>query len=219
LLPEKYSPINKVGSGNQKCYLAEISDQLVNLILFRIEHDNSFTIDEVGELARQWQTEHSVNQILKSGLNETEKEQLILARSGQGQFKKNLLTFESKCRFTGVSDPSYLIASHMKPWKVSDNNERLDGNNGLLLSPHVDKLFDKGWVSFSNQGDVLVHGKAIPILKAWRLDKIQNIGIFTQQQIRYLTYHRENVFRSINSRDLEEQMLQPQTEVVVQHSQ
>src|SRR5262249_42341496 len=63
---------------------------------------------------------------------------------------------ESACRVTGVTDKRFLVASHIKPWRVSSNDERLDGANGLILSPHIDKLFDQGWISFSDDGDLLI---------------------------------------------------------------
>ena len=75
---------------------------------------------------------------------ETVRQQLAQARVGQGLFRSNVLHIEKVCRVTGVSDPNFLIASHIKPWKVSDNAERLDGSNGLMLAPHIDRLFEKG---------------------------------------------------------------------------
>lgn len=71
----------------------------------------------------------------------TEKEQLIKARRGQGVFRTRLESIEDSCRLTGATNTRMLVASHIKPWRDCSNVERLDGNNGLLLSPHVDKLF------------------------------------------------------------------------------
>ena len=63
---------------------------------------------------------------------------------------------ETHCRVTGVNRPEHLIASHCKPWRDSDNAERLDGENGLLLTPSIDHLFDRGFISFENNGELLV---------------------------------------------------------------
>ena len=77
-----------------------------------------------------------------SSIPETMKEQLLKSRQGQGKFRTELGKMENKCRITQVDDPDYLTACHIKPWSKSTNQERLDGNNGLLLSPHIHHLFD-----------------------------------------------------------------------------
>ncbi|WP_410488879.1 HNH endonuclease [Aeromonas hydrophila] len=60
---------------------------------------------------------------------------------------------ESACRVTGVTNKALLIASHIKPWsKCVDNEERLNGHNGLLPSPHINNLFDHGMLTFSDTG-------------------------------------------------------------------
>lgn len=101
--------------------------------------------------------DYQINQInLDSDIPDTEKSQLILARRGQGLFRRRLEYIESGCRLTGVSDRAHLRASHIKSWRDSTNRERLDGNNGLLLAPHVDHLFDRGFISFEDNGKLLV---------------------------------------------------------------
>jgi putative restriction endonuclease len=100
------------------------------------------------------------------------------------------------CRITGISDQNYLVASHIKPWCESDNNERLDGNNGLLLSPHIDRLFDRGWISFEDDGRLIVCNDATKqVMNAWGLDHNLNVGNFSDCQKRYLAYHREAILK------------------------
>jgi putative restriction endonuclease len=102
-----------------------------------------------------------------------------------------------KCRLTGVSEIKLLIASHIKPWgKCQTSFERLDGNNGLLLSPHVDRLFDRGYISFSEDGSLLV-SKQIQndILISWGIDPNLNVGMFLPEQETYLQFHRREVFK------------------------
>jgi putative restriction endonuclease len=66
-------------------------------------------------------------------------------------------TIETACRLTGVTNPSLLIASHIKPWRLCETaEERLDGMNGLLLTPDADHLFDRGFISFEEDGRVRV---------------------------------------------------------------
>ena len=72
---------------------------------------------------------------------ETEREAIVLARRGQGTFKANVMRIERACRITGVTREEHLRASHCKPWRDSSNEERLDGENGLLLTPNADPLF------------------------------------------------------------------------------
>jgi hypothetical protein len=74
------------------------------------------------------------------------KAQLGQARIGQGQFRKAVLTLEPACRVTGITQPPYLVASHIKPWAVCVGDEHVDGANGLMLAPHVDHLFHTGRV-------------------------------------------------------------------------
>ena len=88
------------------------------------------------------------------------------------------------------------MASHIKPWRVCSNAERLDGNNGLLLSPHVDKLFDQGWISFADDGTVLCADNPTRELMGLRkLDVEADAGKFSKAQRVYLTYHRKEVYR------------------------
>ena len=91
------------------------------------------------------------------GLKETERNYLRSARVGQGEFREKLITkFRSKCPVTGITEKRLLVASHIKPWKVCNNYERLDLHNGILLSALADKLFDQGLVTFQDNGDVVI---------------------------------------------------------------
>ena len=123
---------------------------------------------------------------------------MILARRGQGKFRERVSMIERACRITQVNRPEHLIASHCKPWRdCESNDERLDGENGLLLTPTVDHLFDRGFISFENNGDVLVSPvahreslKRMGIEVATRL----NVGAFSEGQRHYLDFHQEAVF-------------------------
>lgn len=126
----------------------------------------------------------------------TTREAVISARVGQGIYRDNLEQIESCCRVTGVSDRRFLIASHIKPWRLSTNDERLDGNNGLLLSPHIDRLFDGGYITFSDRGEMFVASRDIT-------DSLIKFGIsdclikrpFSKEQNAYLEYHRTNSYK------------------------
>jgi len=151
------------------------------------------TSDEECKAQADDQAESELRQRLRSG--STELEQLIKARRGQGTYRKNLQMVESSCRVTGLTDSQHLRASHIKPWRASTDRERLDGCNGLLLSPHIDHLFDNGYISFTASGALMVSKRLNPeIIERWGLDVARNVGTFSAQQRRYLAYHRTKVF-------------------------
>lgn len=88
-------------------------------------------------------------------ITETERNALTRARVGQGLFRERLIEFWHGCSISSFSHYDILMASHIKPWRVSDNQQRLDVYNGLLLLPNFDKLFDKGYISFDDSGKVV----------------------------------------------------------------
>lgn len=121
---------------------------------------------------------------------------MIKARRGQGVFRSNVLLHETACRVTHVSDAKHLKASHIKPWRHASDVERLDGANGLLLSPHIDHLFDEGYVTFSaSQSLEIVPEVRTKLLDAWGIDAGVQVGEFSNDQNAYLDYHRANVFK------------------------
>ena len=87
---------------------------------------------------------------------ETDREAIIKARLGQGRFRTGVLAVWGGCAVTGCAEPAVLRASHIKPWRLSDNRERLDPFNGLMLTANLDALFDAGLVGFSDTGGILL---------------------------------------------------------------
>lgn len=124
---------------------------------------------------------------------DTEKENLIKCRIGQGKFRDQLIEYWNGCSVTGFKNIDLLVASHIKPWRNSSNKERLDVYNGLLLTPNLDKLFDKGYISFSDNGKILISDE---------LSEYNLFGISTDIRItidekhqKYLLFHRENIYK------------------------
>jgi predicted restriction endonuclease len=147
--------------------------------------------------------EHHIESKIESDrqLPETEREALIVARRGQGLFKQRVMQVETRCRITGVTNPIHLRASHCKPWRDSSNEERLNGENGLLLTPTMDHLFDRGFISFEDSGLVIVSPVAhAPSLNRMGIatDRVINVGTFTQGQKQFLDYHRESVLLQVH---------------------
>ena len=195
MLPDKHSPLQSNGNGNQGCYLAAIDPKLGKYLIHIIKPGNLEEVAETTELIIEQEELRALDDLQNSNIDSTEKLQLSKARVGQGKFRKNVESIETCCRVTGTKDKTMLIASHMKPWRLADNFERLDGSNGLLLSPHIDKLFDKGWISFSDDGELLcATDRAFSLLTQWGVNLPLNVGDFTLEQKRYLNFHRKNVF-------------------------
>jgi hypothetical protein len=197
LLPTQNSPLDKNGDGSESCYLASISDSLASLLLGLMSDEDVLAVTETAEESRDSrESDAETKKILEAPIGETEKKQLVNARKGQGKYRHNVEAVEHDCRLTRVTHRSFLVASHIKPWAKSTNAERLDGQNGLLLSPHADRLFDRGWISFQDNGDILcANDLTARTMRAWGLDPSANVGAFSDQQKAYLTYHREHVYK------------------------
>lgn len=200
LLPKKYAPIQSSGVGNQKFYLSSIHDKLGFLLLSIAENSETGLKDTISVIRRNVAEGIEQQAILREAISHTERQQLIWARCGQGVFRSNVEKVEKSCRLTGVTDGAVLIASHIKPWRLSNNSEKLDGNNGLLMSPHVDKLFDGGWISFADDGRVLVAGSKVrALMTAWGLQPDIRVGAFNAEQQAYLDYHRRHILKILDS--------------------
>lgn len=128
--------------------------------------------------------------------SKTERESIILARVNQGKFRADLFEkFNGKCAVTGVDTPELLVASHILPWAKANNKQRLDPENGLLLSVHYDKLFDRGFISFDDHGKVIVSDDLKESVRdIFSLGRDQQIDV-TEESKGYLKFHREMVFR------------------------
>lgn len=124
--------------------------------------------------------------------NKTERKGLVTSRVGQGYYRQSLVDkFDGKCAATGCDLGDILIASHILPWRISNDEERLDVENGILLSPNYDALFDKHLISFNDEGEILIS----PLLSQ---DDCVRLGIDDEARIAisngmkpYLSQHRE----------------------------
>ena len=123
----------------------------------------------------------------------TERATMIQARIGQGNYRRKLLDlWNGQCALTGCDVEEVLRASHAKPWKTSNNQERLDPYNGLLLAAHVDALFDTGLIGFSDTGKILLSEKITPQqLKALGIETSQTLRFVNSQHHKYLAAHRK----------------------------
>ena len=133
-------------------------------------------------------------------IKETQKATLIQARVGQGEYKRKLLNmWSSQCAVTGYADERFLIASHIKPWRLATNIERLDINNGLILTPNLDKAFDRGLITFAPQNGQIIISRYLP--------KPEMLGITPELSLRYLPsglknyleFHEQSIFLNVIS--------------------
>ena len=198
LLPKKYSPIQANGNGNQTAYLASISSELAGLLIKLLDDPGLEQQLQAGSqgLEAPFAADELEDDVwARDDIPETDKEQLVLSRRGQGVFRRGLERIEPCCRITKIREREHLRASHIKPWRDSSDYERLDCNNGLLLAPHIDHLFDRGYLTFTNDGRVCLSSKlSSATALALGVDVNQNVGSFNPRQQAYLAYHRENVF-------------------------
>lgn len=197
-LPQKYSPIQISGDGLQSVYLAAVPDDLAAEIISLLGETYDSAVHEllerVGSNCAGDALEESIRG--RTDIGATTKAQLVQARRGQGIFKDNVRRNENACRVTGVSDIKHLRASHIKPWSESTDEEKLNGCNGLLLAPHIDHLFDKGFISFSDDGNLMISEQLDrQILSVWGVPDGKNVGRFNEQQMTFLAYHRNKVFK------------------------
>lgn len=199
-LPAKYSPLQKNGNGLESVYLAEIPGSMAAVLAELIGPEYEAVLAELRGEAEETDAESEAQETAIKGrtdIGATTKEQLVKSRRGQGIFKANVRLNEKACRVTGVADPMHLRASHIKPWKDSNDEEKLNGCNGLLLSPHVDHLFDKGLISFKDDGILLLSPVLDPtVLARWGITPTLNVGKFSHEQSVFLNYHRQKVFKS-----------------------
>lgn len=196
-LPTKYSPLQSNGNGCQKCYLAEVPQLMAKAIIDSIGEEAERIVSHASN-ARGNAIEKAI--VSDPNIGETEKQALVKSRIGQGQFRIRVMKVEKCCRITGIEENEHLFACHIKPWSSPDctNEERLDGNNGLMLTPNAHHLFDKGLISFGDDGQLLLscnegHRRLIAAMGISEERAIKRP--FTAEQQAYIRYHRENVFR------------------------
>lgn len=118
------------------------------------------------------------------------------ARIGQSQYRKHLLQYwDNKCSVTGCSEVELLTASHIKPWRDSTPEEKGDVYNGLLLTPNLDAAFDSGYISFDDEGSILISDKlSDENCKKLGISRDMRLRTITDVHRQYLAYHRDTIY-------------------------
>ena len=140
-----------------------------------------------------------------ANLKETERDAVVKSRIGQGLFRKELIKkYNSSCVITGINEKKLLIASHVKPWAVCTNAERLSVENGLLLSPTFDKLFDCGLISFADSGRILISSQlSAEVISKLHISATDTFDLKASQELKQnLEYHRDVVFTTQGRRNI-----------------
>ncbi|MFO1402545.1 MAG: hypothetical protein U1F30_15240 [Steroidobacteraceae bacterium] len=197
VLPDKYSPIRASGDSNPSVYLAPVPAAMAALLAELLgEQLGRIRATLAQPAAAEWAEDAAAVEIeLRRDLVPSQRAQLLRARRGQGLFRRNVEQYEHGCRLTRVLDRRHLCAAHIKPWHACDDREMLDGCNGLLLAPHVLHLFERGYVGFADDGELLVSRRLNPsVLAAWGIALPFNAGAFRPEQQAYLAWHRDSVF-------------------------
>lgn len=125
----------------------------------------------------------------------TEKDSIVKSRIGQGIFRKGLIEYWHGCAISQCPLTWMLIASHIKPWRDADNQERLDPYNGLLLLPNYDKIFDLGYISFNSKGKIM-YSRLLDKFDRETIGLTNNLHLvkLEEQHLKYLKYHNDNCF-------------------------
>ncbi len=154
-------------------------------------------VDYFGETENKTTIKKEIKKIEKSNLPQEDKFQLTKARIGQGKYREKLLEQCPFCPITLVSDDRLLIASHIKPWAKSNNNERIDPKNGFMFTPTFDFLFDRGFITFSDDKKMFISPwlskmtcSKLNIVPDKKYDKLPIEG-----RESYLQYHRKNIYK------------------------
>ena len=196
-LPAQHSPLRASGDANSTVYLTRI-DERVTALLRRLLGGQVEELLLMAPTLRSAEraddvAEHALRARL--GLDAGTRKRLLAARRGQGVYRDNVERYEQACRLSGLLDRRHLRARHIKPWRESNDREKLDGCNGLLLSPHFDQLFERGLITFEDNGELRVARHLNPaVLPAWGVVLPSNVGAFQPGQCNYLAYHRLKVF-------------------------
>lgn len=180
---------------------------LKDLLILRLRQQTNYLLplEHATELQELWNSRsnmqnetdsNGLEKLIDDEITETEREQIIKSRIGQSTFKRALLAIEKKCSLCGVSDERFLVASHIKPWSQSNHQERLDVNNGLLLCPNHDSLFDKGFISFNQDGTILISNSLGMDTKVF-LNINENMKVeMNERKQKYMSWHRKSVYKN-----------------------
>lgn len=178
---------------NKNLYVFYVLDRDLECVLRRLFNDNPIENEDNNQIkiqAKLKADQEIIDEIKKSNLVGVEKEALVRIRVNQGIFRDKLLKKYNKCCLCYVKCKKLLIASHIKPWAASNKNEKLDENNGFLLCPNHDALFDKGFITFEDDGTIKISELLSEQDKLFLNVKNDMKIAVNDENRKYLEYHR-----------------------------
>ncbi|HEY3783914.1 MAG TPA: HNH endonuclease signature motif containing protein [Steroidobacteraceae bacterium] len=196
-LPRTHSPLRANGLCNERVRFAVVPDRLANTLRILLKGQLERMVESISETVGRTLADSAAKAAIqrRTDMGPELKTLLLKAGQGQGLFRENVERTERACRITGLLDRRHLRAIHIKPWFACDDREKLDGFNGLLMSPHVAHLFERGHISFSDSGELLVSEALNPaVLESWGFRSPHNVGSFTPEQRVFLDFHRRRIF-------------------------
>lgn len=141
------------------------------------------------------ENEEAEKEFDRHGVVGRERDAHVRVRENQGTFRKIMLNRYDHCCLCDVRKPELLIASHIKPWSMSDPSEKIDVDNGFLLCPNHDRLFDGGWITVKDNGSVIKSEMiSLSDMGSMTVPSRVNVGL-TSGNKKYLAFHRENIFK------------------------
>lgn len=172
------------GIGTQSAlWYAENSQDTIDSVINYIYSTQEF-IDYKGKI-------DSISQV--ENLKGKDKIVMTKVRCNQGEFRELMLNKFDKCCLCNISNKNLLIASHIKPWSSSSSAEKLDESNGLLLCPQHDYLFDKGFISFDENGKIIISNSLYENeYEALNIDHGMSIKV-EEDMKKYFEFHRLNI--------------------------
>lgn len=166
-------------------------DALNNILISKVSEETILLCQKILKNENQ----KILQEVKNSEIKETEKQALVKIRLGHSKLRENILGNKKVCEICGISHKKLLIVSHIKPWVKSNDFEKLDKENVLLLCNMHDALFDKGLISFKDNGEILISSDLTENnQKLVNINQNIKIKILSEKQKKYLKFHRENIF-------------------------
>ncbi|EIJ0966783.1 TPA: HNH endonuclease [Vibrio vulnificus] len=179
----------KLKRKNSKTYF-EFDDKGFDMLRLIAEDWENVTPEQGVELI------DSVTRLLESlSLPEYEKKALVKQRVGHSKFASLVKQRAHNVCQINSNISRNLVASHIKPWALSKNNEKVDIANGLCLSPNYDCLFEDGYIGFKDDGSIIIRGLSEAEMSAYGLVGTEVIEV-ASGQTQYLNWHRANKLKN-----------------------
>lgn len=131
------------------------------------------------------------------------REQIVKVRVNQSFFRKTILaSYNNTCCITGIQQPEFLIAGHIKPWSIDEKN-RLNPQNGIAINALHDKAFETGLMTIKTDFKIKISSTLFKQKKSKSIEdfflKFDNQNIILPSRfipdIEFLKYHNDVQFK------------------------